>query len=203
MPDFDQLFAHRRGFDAAYLQLCVYAIDRIRARSGPSGGGAVVGSLDAKAVVADAFARILREETNWADGEAVYRQLRRHIDNYLHTIEKSPVPARHRSLEALRDDPDEEKSFDVPDENAADPADEAVKQEEEDFNKSVLEATKAKYPPTSKEIEFIDQLIEGWRDRQEMSELLDITPERYDALLKRVSRAAIAKKREMLAKRKK
>lgn len=202
MVDFDQLFAHRGGFETAYMKLCVFAVDVIERRSGPSGGGAVVRTLDAKVVVADAFARVLTENTQWDDGEAVYRLLRRHIDNKIHTIQKSPVVARQVSLDALRANLDDEKAPDFPDEGAANPADQAAADEEESFYKSVLEATKPKYPAGGNEWKFIDLLIEGWRDRQEVCELLQITPEQYDALLKRVSRAAKAKKLEMLGKRK-
>jgi hypothetical protein len=202
MVDFDQLFAHRGGFDTAYMKLCVYAVDVIERRSGPTGGGAVVRSLDAKAVVAEAFARVLAEITQSDDGETVYRQLRRHIDNQVHTIQKSPVAARQVSLDALRADPDVKRAPDFPDEAAVDPADQAEAGEEDSFYKGVLEATKPKYPADSKEWKFIELLIEGWRERHEVCELLQITPEQYDALLKRVSRAAKAKKLEMLGKRK-
>jgi hypothetical protein len=202
MVDFDQLFAHRGGFDIAYMKLCVYAIDVIERRSGPTGGGAVVRSLDANAVVADAFVRVLAEDTQSDDGEAVYLQLRRHIDNQIHTIQKSPVVARQISLDALRADPDAKQAPDFPDVGAVDPADQAETEEEDSFYKGVLEATKRKYAADSKEWNFVDLLIDGWRERQEVCELLQITPEQYDALLKRVSRAAKAKKLEMLGKRK-
>ena len=202
MVDFDQLFAHRGGFDTAYMKLCVYAVDVIERRSGPTGGGAVVRSLDAKAVVADAFARVLAENTQSDVGESVYRQLRRHIDNQIHTIQKSPVVARQVSLDALRADPDVKQAPDFPDESAVDPADQAEADEEDSFYKGVLEATKRKYTADSKEWKFIDLLVDGWRERQEVCELLQITPEQYDALLKRVSRSAKAKTLEMLGKRK-
>jgi hypothetical protein len=202
MVDFDQLFAHRGGFDTAYMKLCVYAVDVIERRSGPAGGGAAVRSLDARAVVADAFGRVLAESTQSDDGEAVYRQLRRHIDNQIRTIQKSPVVARQVSLDALRADPDVKKASDFPDEGGVDPADQAEADEEDSFYKGVLEATKPKYSADSKEWKFIDLLVDGWRDRQDVCELLQITPEQYDALLKRVSRTAKAKKLEMLGKRK-
>jgi hypothetical protein len=202
MVNFDQLFAHRGGFETAYMKLCVYAVDVIERRSGPTGGGAVVRSMDAKAVVADAFARILAESPQSDDGEAVYRQLRRHIDNQIHTIQKSPVIARQVSLDALRADPHGKQAPDFPDEGAVDPADQAEADEEDSFFKGVLEATKPKYPADSKEWKFIDLLVGGWRERQDVCELLQITPEQYDALLKRLSRAAKAKKLEMLVKRK-
>ena len=196
--DFDKLFAHRGGFSVAYKKLLAYAIVVIEMRSGPVAGGAVVARLDAKEVVNRAFERILTEDCSFQDGEAVYLQLRRHIDNAVRTIQKAPVKERAVAIGIDETSPTATAVGLLADENATSPAEAAELGEEDDSYKIVLNEAKAKSKPGSLESQFIDILIEGWRDRPDVCELLKITPEQYDALLKRVSRAAKTLKMEYL-----
>jgi len=198
--DFDKLFAHRGGFALAYVKLLAYAISVIQRRSGPIKGGAIVAKMDAKELVAHAFAR-LTEGCSFEDGEEVYRQLRRHIDNRAHTIQKAPVPPRHVSVWPGHEGPTTDAVNELKDENATNPASAAELSEEDDFYKSVLTETKRKFKADGTEPKFIDILIEGWKDRPDVCELMNITPEQYDALLKRVSRAAKAVKEEFLKRK--
>jgi hypothetical protein len=198
--DFDKLFSHRGGFALAYVKLLAYAITVIQKRSVPTKGGAIVAKMDAKELLAHAFSR-LTEGCSFEDGEEVYRQLRRHIDNKVRTVQKVPVPPRHVSVGAGHEGPTTNTVNELQDENATNPASAAELSEEDDFNKSILTETKRKFKADGMEPKFIDILIEGWKDRPDVCELMNITPEQYDALLKRVSRAAKAEKEEFLKRK--
>jgi len=196
-PDFETLFAHRGGFAMAFAKLAAYAVTVIKKRSGPTRNGKIVAALDAKQIVIQALSR-LTECDSLEYGEIVYCQLRRHIDNGVRTIQKSRSIPINISIGTGTYEPDAGVIAELEDETAKSPADEAELSEEDAFYKKVLSEAKTKFKPDGLESKFIDMLIDGWRDRQDACELLKITTEQYDALLKRVSRAANAKKEEYL-----
>ncbi|MFA5263919.1 MAG: hypothetical protein WC378_08820 [Opitutaceae bacterium] len=199
-PDFDKLFAHRGGFAMAFAKLTAFAIVVIRKRSGTTKNGRVIAELDAKQLVVAALAR-LNECEFLDDGEAVYKLLRRHIDNSVRTIQKRTNAPVEVSIGTGTYEPDAEVIAELEDETSENPADVAELNAEDVFYKTVLSETKSKFKAGGLESQFIDMLIEGWRDRQDSCELLKIIPEQYDALLKRVSRAAIAQKEAVLKKK--
>lgn len=198
--DFDVLFAHRGGFAMAYGQLYAYAIVVIRKRSGLTRNGRKVAELDAKELVAHALSRLVELEL-FDDGEAVYCQLRRFIDNYVHTLQKRTaelvlVPVSTGSYEE-----DSRILPELEDINGTIPSDDVERREENDLYRDILESLKASYPSNGVEQRYIDLVLEGWSGRNELSELLEIRPSQYDVLYKKVSRAAVAAKQRFLQRK--
>lgn len=200
VPDFDRLFAKRGGFAMVVARLTAYAIVIIKKRTGPSRNGRIIAQLDAKELVIQAFAR-LTEIPSLEDGEAIYFQLRRHIDNHVRTIQKQKTEPVLVSLATEVGDEGVEVAAEPADENAENPAHVAEQNAEDDFYRDVLNETKMKFKPGGAEVKLIDFVIDGWSDRQEISELMNITPQQYDVLIKRVGRAAQAMKEDRLRRK--
>jgi hypothetical protein len=159
--DFDVLFAHRGGFAMAYAQLCAYAITVIRKRSGLTRNGRKVAKLDAKELVAHALSRLVELES-FDDGEAVYCQLRRFIDNYVHTLQKKTtepvlVPVSTGSYEE-----DSGILPELEDISGTIPSDDVERREENDIHREILESLRASYPCDCVEQRYIDLVLEGW-----------------------------------------
>lgn len=198
--DFDELFAHRDGFAMAYAKLCAYAVVVIKKRSSLTKNGRKVAKLDAKDVVARAFSRLVELES-LDDGETVYCQLRRYIDDYVHTLQKKAaepvlVPASTGGFEE-----DSRILPELEDINGSIPTDDAERSEENNLYREILESLKANYPSDGLEQRYIDLVLEGWSERQELSALLEIKPSEYDVLYKKVGRAAVAAKEESLQRK--
>lgn len=200
VPDFEKLFAHRGGFAMAFGQLFAYAITVIKKRSGFTKNGRIIAKLDAKDLVVHALSR-LTECESFDDGEAVYFQLRRHIDNKVRTIKKQEAEPILIPITTGGFEEDAEGAAEPEDENAENPADVAERTAEDNLYRELLDETKKKYKPSSAEATLIDLVLDGWNDRQEIAELIKITPEQYDILVKRVGRAAQAMKEESLKKK--
>ncbi|MBC2601161.1 hypothetical protein [Puniceicoccus vermicola] len=196
-PDFDKLFAHRGGFAMAYAKLTAYAITVINKRKGPSKNGRIIEKLDAQELVKHALSRLVEcEDIN--DGEAVYCLLRRHIDNYVRTIQKQKT---NPTLVQIATSGYEEGSARISEpkvENTKNPAETSEQKDENEFYKELLAQTKLKFKSEGVEFALLELVIEGWSDRSELAALLEITPQQYDVILKRVSRAAISLKDQLL-----
>ncbi len=188
-PDLDRILAHRGGYEQATEKLAAYAIIEIRKRSGPTKNGRAVAKLDAKEVVKNAIARLV-EMKSLDDGEAVYFQLRRHIDNEIHGVQKRKS-AEPRTVALAAGVPVEgSKEVGEPEDcNATDVADGVEQAEEDDFNRNLLRKQQAEYKPNSQEHALIGHILEGWADREEIAELMGIKVEQYDIVYKRVARA--------------
>jgi hypothetical protein len=199
-PDFDRLFAKRGGFAMVVAKLTAYAIIVIKRRSGPTRNGRLIAKLDAKDLVVHALSR-LTELPSLEDGEAVYFQLRRHIDNRVRTIQKQKTEPTLLPLATEVGEEGIEVAIEPADENAENPADAAEQSAEDDFYRDALNETKKKFKPGGAEAKLTDLIIDGWRDRQDISELMNITPHHYDVLIKRVGRAAQAVKEELLRRK--
>jgi len=195
--DFDVLFEHRDGFAAVYAKLCFYAITVIKKRSSLTRNGLKVAELDAKELVAHALSRLVELES-FDDGEAVYCQLRRFIDDYVHTLQKKTTEPVLVPINTGNYEEDSGILPELEDINGGIPSDDAERREENEINRGIIKSLKSRYPLGSLEQRYIDLILEGWSERQELSELLDIEPSTYDALYKRVGRAAIAAKQEFL-----
>jgi hypothetical protein len=200
VPDFEKLFAHRGGFAMAVAGLTAYAVTVIRKRSGLTKNGRIIAKLDAKDLVVHALSR-LTECESFEDGEAVYLQLRRHIDNRVRTIKKQKAEPTLIPIATGGYEEDAEIAAEPEDENAENPADVAERTAEDELYKELLNETKKKYKPNSAEVALIDLVLDGWNDRQEIAELMRITPEQYDILVKRVGRVAQTMKEDTLRKK--
>jgi len=183
----------------AYAKLTAYAITVINKRKGPSKNGCIIGGLDAQELVKHALSRLVECES-LEDGEAVYCLLRRHIDNYVRTIQKQK---NHPTLVQISTSGYEEGSSAIAepeDESAQTPAETSEQKDENEFHKELLVQTKEKFEPQSAEVALIDLVIEGWSERSELAALMGVTTQKYDAILKKVSRAALAVKDQLLKK---
>jgi hypothetical protein len=193
--DFERLFAHRGGATSAFKKLAAFAAEKISRHSqSTTGGHAAVAQLRAEEVVGHAVLRALKDPTVWNDGEVLYRELRRHIDNYIRGLAKSKKEdrlVREGDLVRANEDDDEEEAANEPaDPQAKSPRQEAVIADDVEFCREVLAKVRGLPKTDDLEKRMIDLLIEGWRDRPDMCDLLKIDPETYDLRLKRIARAA-------------
>ena len=199
VPDLDRLFEHRGGFAMAVAKLRAYAIIVIKQRSGPTKNGRAVAKLDAQQLVVNALSR-LTEMPSLDNGEEVYFQLRRHIDNEVHTLQKKkPDP----TLLPIAVGEPEEGGVEVADPedcNATDPSEGAERKAEDDFYRELLQELRTHYKPSSAENQLIGYVLQKRHERQEIARLIGISPEQYDATLKKVGRAAQALKETNLKK---
>ena len=192
--DLDALLAHRGGVSGACKQLAGYAVEVINRYSCRDGNWGAVRGVDPNDVVNHAFERILTDWKDWPNGEDLFKQLRRHVQNYIHVLAKSKL--QQRFVQPGDGDPETSES-DIPeidyfaDANALDPAEAAEVTDDEETSRRFLDHLRTVFPSGSIETRLIDLLIEGWRDRKEASELLEIKPEEYDKVFKRVQRSAI------------
>lgn len=198
--DFDKLFEHKGGFAMAVAKLRAYAIVVIHKRSGPKKNGRAVAKLDAQQLVLNALSR-LTEMPSLENGEEVYFQLRRHIDNEVRTLQKKkPEPA----LVSIALGTPTENSPEVAepeDCNATSPAEDAERSVEDEFYRTLFQELYTQYKKDSPEHRLIGHILDGWTERAEIAELMGINPDKYDPIFKRVCRAALALKNEHLKKK--
>lgn len=185
----------------AYVKLTAYAITVINKRKGPSRNGRIIEKLDAQELVKHALSRLVECE-DLDDGEAIYCLLRRHIDNYVRTIKKQKSQPTLVGIATPGFEDGSHLKAELEDINASDPADISEQHDENEFHKELLTQTKKKFKEDSPEVALIDLVLEGWSVRSELASLMDITPKKYDVILKRVSRAALAVKDQLLIKAK-
>lgn len=188
-PDLDRILAHRGGYEHATEKLGAYAVIVIRLRSGPTPNGRAVANLDPKEVVRNAVARLV-EMKSFEDGEEVYRQLRRHIDNEVHCLQKSKN-LEPKSVAIAAGTPVEgSREMGEPEDcNAPDVGDSVSRDEENAFYRDLLRKQQSQYKANSHESALIGHFLEGWTERGEIAELMGITVEQYDSAYKRVVRA--------------
>jgi len=188
-PDLDHILAHRGGYEQAAEKLAAYAVIVIQLRSGPTPNGRAVARLDPKELVKNAVARLV-EMDSFADGEAVYRQLRRHIDNEVHCLQKSKnLEPKSVAIAAGAPVEGSREVGEPEDCNAPDVGESVSRDEENAFYRDLLREQQSKYPANSQEHALIGHFLEGWTERAEIAELMGITVERYDIVYKRVIRA--------------
>lgn len=189
-PDLDRVFAHRGGFEQAMEKLYAWAIVVINMRSGPSRNGRAVSKLDAKELVKNALARLV-EMPSLEDGEEVYRQLRRHIDNEVRSLQKrKTVDPKVVAIAAGVPAEGSTEVSEPEDCTVSDVADSVEQAEENEFYRGLLREQQKQYNKTSSENLLIDHILDGWSDRSDIAELMGITTAEYDILYKRVARAA-------------
>lgn len=200
LPDLDRILAHRGGYERATEKLAAYAVIEIRKRSGPSKNGRAVAKLDPRELVKNAVARLV-EMKSFDDGEAVYFQLRRHIDNEVHGVQKRKnVEPRSVAIAAGAPFDGSHEVGEPEDCNATDIADGVEQAEEDNFYRDLLRKQQSQYKPDSQESALIGHILEGWSERNEIAELMGITVEQYDIVYKRVCRAACELKESTLRK---
>ncbi len=85
--DLDRLLEPYGGFKLVYKKLLAMARRKLALYVGNSGGKVVTRQLDPEDAVHDAFARLFEEGFGLNDN--VYFVLRNHVDNGIHTLEKS------------------------------------------------------------------------------------------------------------------
>lgn len=172
------LWAHRGGFLAASRKLVAYGEFRIGVRSTNSPGGKQVARLDPEDVFQDALLRALTEDNCPFDGEELYRLIRRHIDNGLRTLEKSPVP-REIPLINEKKIPGTIPVGSLVDESTSDSD---ISDEEEEFNRQVIEITRSRFKPNSQENRLLTLILEQKGDKDKLCSLLSIDPASFDRL---------------------
>lgn len=185
----------------AYAKLTAYAITVINRRKGPSKNGRLIEKLDATELVKHALSRLV-ECKSLEDGEAVYCLLRRHIDNHVRTIQKQKTNPTLVQIATSGYEEDSSVIAELEDENTLTPAETSDRKDENEFHKGLLAKTRSKFKPDSAEVHLIDLVIEGWSGRSELSTLLEVTTQEYDAILKKVSRTALSLRDQILEKAK-
>jgi hypothetical protein len=189
LADLDRVLAHRGGYLQATEKLVAYAVIVIRKRSGPNGNRRAVLGLDPVELVKDAVARLVEMES-LDDGEAVYCQLRRHIDNAVHGVAKSKKPQPKSVAIAAGVPVEGSREVGEPEDcTATDVADGVEQAEEDDFNRDLLRQQQSKYKPDSREAALIGHILDGWTERGDIAELMGITAAQFDIVYKRVGRA--------------
>ncbi len=179
-------------------KLRAYAIVVIKRRTGPTKNGRAVAKLDAWQLVRNALARLV-EMPSLENGEEVYLQLRRHIDNEVHTLQKKKTPDPKVVAIATGTPVEGSREVGEPEDcNATDVADGVEQAAEDDFYRDLLREQQKHYKSTSAEHKLIGCILEGWSERAEIAELMGISPEQYDVIYKRVSRAVCALKETTL-----
>lgn len=187
--DLDRILAHRGGYEQATEKLAAYAVTVIRKRSGPTKNGLAVARLDPIELVKNAVARLVEMES-FDDGEAVYCQLRRHIDNEIHCLQKSKSLEPHSVAIAAGAPVEGSREVGEPEDcNAPDVGDSVSRDEENTFYRDLLREQQSKYKTNSHEHALVGHVLDGWTERSEIAELMSITVEQYDIAYKRVCRA--------------
>jgi len=189
--DLDALLACRGGFHEAYLALAAYARERINRYSIGSPASSSVRLLDPEDVVDQAFQRIIESTQVWNDGEKLYFKLREHIWNHVRGLAKNVSESKFENCASVGNSEGgslDEDAF--PDHERLTPSEAVLQHEGGEQAKQVYEQLSAQFASDSKEMELCNLLLDDWRDRAEVSELMGIAPEEYDRLMKRVKRAA-------------
>jgi hypothetical protein len=197
-PDLNRVFEFMGGFGIAAGKLRAYAIYVIKKRSSLTKNGRAVSNLDAWQLVRNALAR-LTEMESLDNGKEVYFQLRRHIDNEVHTLQKKRTP--DPLFVAIATGTPTEGSPEVAepeDCTATDVADAAERSAEDDFYRDLLRDLQKGFKANSADSQLVGHILDGWSERREIAELMGITPEQYDTVYKRVARAALALKENTL-----
>ncbi|MDI1343887.1 MAG: hypothetical protein PSV22_07300 [Pseudolabrys sp.] len=188
-PDLDRILACRGGYEQATEKLAAYAVIVIRKRSGPTKNGLAVARLDPKELVKNAIARLVEMES-FDDGEAVFFQLRRHIDNEVHCLQKSKnLEPRSVAIAAGAPVEGSREVGEPEDCNAPDAADVLEREEENKFNRDLLRKQQSLDKANNHENVLIGHILDEWTERSEIAELMGITVEQYDIVYKRVCRA--------------
>ncbi len=191
--DFERLFAHRGGANVAFKKLTLFAAVKISQHSkGIGGGHEAVAQLAPEEVVGHAVERALTTPEIWEDGEALYLKLRDHIDNYVRGLAKSKKEdriVRDAGLSQVEED-DSDAKREPEDVRAESPSRQATLSDDRAYAEKILHQVRDRPKATPQEKQMIDHLLEGWRDRPDMCDLMSIDGETYDKLLKRIARAA-------------
>lgn len=195
--DFDELFAHRGGFAFAYAKLLAYAVHVIQKRQSNTPNGRVISQLDKAEIVAHAFSRLVDCEF-LHDGEAVYLQLRRHIDNHVRGLQKLIRPLVIKAIDPASDPADSLTVSDIVDHNSEREALHTV--EERNFYETVIDETQKQYPKGSVEYRLIEALLEGWSKPADVAELLELSMDEYNNIYRRVCRKAATVKGTLIEK---
>ncbi len=195
--DFDKLFAHRGGFALAYSKLLAYTVSVIEKRQSNTQNGREVAQLDKEEVVAEAFSRLVKCEF-LHDGEAVYLQLRRHIDNHIHGIQKRVRPVAMAAIDSASDPDDSQTVIDIVDRSSEVEA--LLAAEEQEFYNTVIDETKNEYSEKGIEYRLIETLLEGWSKPADVAELLELSMNDYNNVYRRVSRKAAKVKAKLILK---
>lgn len=182
--DWDQMFAARGGFDEAYTKLIAYARRELARYQSDFGGGLAVRQLDAREVVHSAIERLFSEE--WDANEDVYLLLRRHIQNKVRSLSKSAGETRLVRISGRQET--DAAYAETEDLFAESPRENAEIRDRTGFCKKVLMCVLSEAGEDQILCKLTEALIEGWRDPNDMCDLLEISRSEYDAAFGRLKR---------------
>lgn len=194
--DLDVLWRHRRGFNAAYRQLIAYAHSCIKRRSTGTPGGRQIAQLEQTEVVNGAIVTALSDPECPADGEELFRLVRRNIDNSLRTLEKSPRVVGGLPIQPGAGVDGVIGEDALPDRSTPDPSAQLLENEEQELKKSIVEETRRRLKsPHCLEARLLSLLLEGAGDKLQLCARLNVDGAKFDRLkhsLKNVAASAAA-----------
>jgi len=175
----DVLWAKRGGFQATARRLIAYAHMRIGVRSTATRGGQQVARLHPEDVFQDALIRALTADDCPVDGEQLYRLIRRHIDNGLRTLEKSPAAPYEIGIVNEKGIPGTIPVDSLSDDSCSDSD---VSDEEEGFNQQVVEIVKTRFKANGQESRLLTLILEKQGDKTKLCSLMSIDGATFDRL---------------------